>query len=1281
MYATTSTSYQQSESFDIRNFSDRLTPTKEKNRYCCPVCDGHNLTIDPKTGKYKCWNGCECRDIREAVSPWSELKCTRGNNHTPLHNNFQPQFNYQKPMLTRSQSLAGKGLHPKKSILNAGDSKGNQPVKPFTSPQSLPSGKDKGRKAGKSPHSNPQSLSGEKNKGIKAEKPSHSNASPLQSSQITLLKLSQGASDFPQPQKPKFIPKRVKELVEEAQTNIANSCQTKDLGNGVIEYIQTEVSILDTLTQTTYIYSDSQQVHRFDWCDASKSKGRGKTFMQCHIAADGTTKWTKGDKPWRAYRLEEAIATAKQQTESIAALLCQEGEKCVEIARMHGIASFTFQGSNWRPEEIKPTLEKIKDSLSSIVMVFLHDPDPTGLKKAEIFKKCCAEVGLPCILVNPKQICDRLPHDTGDIEEILAQMDVPEFIRKLEEEIHNAIDGTSNFEEIVNEDSEFFDSIPDSFEPNIEITQKAMEMLYGDKPWICVENQLYYWEDTHYKVSSNVVELKRISNFCNKYPVFKKDEVRFPYANPGTAEKILRWVKMRLGIDPKLVNPPGINCTNGVLQIYWVNDLPKWQLIDHSPNLYYTYKPIATYNPKADQKHCDRLMAALEPAQQKIFLRTIAASLDLATVRKYKGRLIKGLLCQGSGNNGKDTLREVVSLMYGKQGITGCTLADFAAYDDGRKFPLAKLRHSRINWASENTNTSRLDKIQSLKVLITGEELDAERKGIDAEEFTPNAIALFNVNDTPNLQATLEAIASRYAVLSFNKTYVSHPDPKKGELLADPRFKYDPIFMQTMVVPAFLNLVLQALVDLMVEGIDYNSTEEALLSIQAENCHLLQFSQDVGLGYDPNSTLTSNEIWTVLEQWYRDNGTLDYEETKQDKLKAIWVEQAKSSDKNVKAPNQVIPRFLQIFPKAKKVTVAHPSGKKTILAIQGIGFNPGVSPPVPPENSSLSINPTSTPISIPSTPIPPQTPPQETLLNQDFHPNHPNSSNQNGKFSRDVETQLNAQVNVGSQLNVQTNAENLLDTQINVGNQLNIQTNVENQLATQINVGNPLNIQTNAENLLNTQINVGKQLNVQTDNYVNNIESPTQNNYPNNQLLVETDNYQTKQKPEQLQENATSDRSLETNPSTLGWVGCNAQSTSIIGVETGVETGVLETPIGVQPTTVENYTTSNTAQTLPTGNISGTKVVSTTQPITINKGTRVRIKPHTFGSSQDGKEGVVLRIKEFECEGVKKTKYVVWLDDLSVGEKLRQVECYAIWLDVVVRNCKHKRFKLQTSQN
>jgi len=1068
------------KTFDIRNFIEKLTPTKEKNRYICPVCDGNNLTIDPQTGEYQCWNQCECRDIREAISPWEEVRGSRG----------------------ATQEQRGRGATFPKPL-------------PLPKKQPVPVPAD-----------------------------------------ATLVRLSAPVTDCPQPQPPSFIPKRVKRQVAAAKANLAN------------------------VVETVYKYSPHQQVSRFDWPDTSKAKGSDKTFVQCHIAADGSWQWTKGDDDWSAYRLDEAVAAAKN-TPGTAAILWQEGEKCVEIARINQIASCTLQGSNWSEAEIKRILTQIKTELLMAVMVFLYDPDTTGMKKAQNFQQCCMDVGLPCVLINPKLLCDNLPHDASDIEQILAQMEVPDFIRKLEEEIHAAVNGQAEFDQRVQEADDFLADIPDDFQPLSEITQKAFEILYGDLPWICAAEKLYCWDDTYYEYSPDVVELRRIANFCNNYPVLQGSQIRFPYANPAAVEKILRWVKIRVGVRPDALNPPGINCVNGVLQVIWSGKIPKWQLIEHTPDLYYTYKPLALYDPNADPTHCDRLLECLDPGQREIFLKIIAASLDLPTVRKHKGRMIKGLLCRGDGNNGKDTLREVVSLMYGKRGITGCTLADFAAYDEGRKFSLAKLVHSRVNWATENTNSDRLDKIQSLKALITGEPLDSERKGVDSEEFTPTAITLFNVNDTPNLQGTLEAIKSRYAVLSFNKTFVINADPTKGEIEADPRFKYDPIFVQTMVVPAFLNRVLQALVDLMRDGIDYNPTEAALAAIQTENCHLFQFCQDVGLDYKPDSILTASEIWTVLEQWYRDNGTLDYEETSNGKFKAVWVDQAKPSDKNIKAPNQIIPRFLQLFPKAKKLTIPHPSGKKTVLAIQGIGFNTG-SPPNEP--TSLSISSTCTAISTASTPIPPQFPPQKTTPNQDFHPTHPN-------FPSAITEKINH------------------DHQCQFPN------------------NNPQPQQTTPK-IVETLINQEQQ--------------------PTKPLP--------KPLPEQLPPNPKQNHNSETNPATLGWVGCDAQKSSILGVEIGVETGVADTLIAVQNSLVENETATDDTNPSPTQ----------PQPTpTIHKGTRVRIRPHTLGTVRDGKEGVVIRVKTENHGSSIITKFIVWLDDTTLDPSLRQVECFSSWLEVL----------------
>lgn len=858
-------------SFDIRNFTDRLTPAKGKNRYICPACQGDKLTIAPKTGKYQCWNGCECRDIREAISPWAELTDHKSNRH-------------------------------------------------------------------------------------RTHKPKPPTPAPIPAQAIALAKLP----------------------------NPATPLEKRQRGNWV---------------EIEYQYSDIQWVVRTEKPNPQKLKGYEKTTIPYHINAKGEPTKGKGDTAWNPYRIDEVQAHGKGKW-----VLGVEGESCVEAGRGLELVNFTLQGSAWTEDNLTRAMLQCKTAGVAGVAYF-PDYDETGRKKAAAMASAAVKVQLPFIELDPLALWSECP-DKGDIADWVKWgmeqgWDKQEFIRRLEEQFNAAADSVREGErDRVDSEgtSDEWDDTPRSFNPNEEFVQFTLNALYGDKPWICVDGDLYYWNETHYKHSKNAVEIKRLADWCNSYAVPGKDKsgqiiFKYPYAKPTKVKEALEWVKMRLSIDSDLLNPPGINCTNGVLQIEWnvveSNPVPHWRLIDHDPNLYYTYEPLVKYDPEASSEACDRLLEVLDAPQRDIFLKTIAASLDLATIRQHKGRLVRGLLLKGHGSNGKDTLREAVSMMYGRQGMTGCTLSDFASYDEGRKFPLARLKHSRCNWASENANTTRLDKIQSLKAFITGDTLSAEGKGKDENEFAPTGIALFNVNDTPKLQGTLEAIASRYGVLSFTKTFKIGADPSKGELEADPRFKYDPNFLRSEVLPAFLNRVLDALQRLMVEGIDYSCTQKALEDIQAENSHLFQFCQDTGLGYEPNAILTAGEAWERLEQWYQDNGTLAYEETSTGKQKAIWTEQADPSDRNVKGANQVLARFQQLFPKCKRVTVTHPTnGKKPIPALQGIGFIFGRNTPDGErDNNSGAFTPVPTPISsLPTpipTPIPTPTPSQKTTENQE----------------------------------------------------------------------------------------------------------------------------------------------------------------------------------------------------------------------------------------------------------------------------------------------------------
>jgi putative DNA primase/helicase len=846
-------------SFDIRNFQDQLEPSKAKNKFICPVCGGNDLSIVPETGKYRCFNNCECKDIREAIKPWAEVLAERaGANYTPSLNR-----------------LAAK---PKRIL--------------------------------------PKSA-------------------PIPDGELALVMLTQAATDIPQTQNitcklPKGIP-----------------------GNA---------------TQTIYPYGKTQWVIRYEWADYIKEKGYDKSFRQWHRLPDGTPEMRKGDEPWKAYRIDEAIAASKS-VQGTPALLQHEGEGCVEVGREHGLAGFTFQGSAWDKKSILPEYQLIKDSGIGLI-VFLHDPDDTGLKKLQTCQDCADEVGIAFIGINPHDICPDLPYKSSDIKEILGQMETPEFIRALEQEIHAAVAERSRSQQA---ELKNVDDTPNHQNPVVSFTQIAFQTLYADKNWMCAADQLYFHTGNHYKHSPDSAERRRIANFCNSLAVEnEKGVTTYPYATPAHVKKVLEWAKMRVEIDPELINPPGINCTNGIVRPVWNGKNFTTRLDPHTPQDYFIYEPLIEYNPLADTTDCERLLDCLDRPQQEILLRNLAASLDLQTVRRLKGREIKAILAVGLGSNGKDALRECISIIYGENGLTSVSLADFQLYDEGRKFNLAPLMHSRVNWASENPQTSRIDKIQSLKLFVTGNKLHCERKGKDHIEFTPNGIGIYNLNETPSFQGVMKAIQDRIAVLEFKKTFEKNPDPNNpNELLADPRFAYDKEFIRTKVAPAFLNKMLKALNDLIESGIDYECTTDAFRNLQKENNHLFDFIEAANIGYADDKEMTAKELWIRLEDYYIQTGTLTIDP---DNNRRIWVDQVRPSDKNVKGINQVIARIAQLFPKAVKATRYCDIAKRSVPVLKGIGVIDNILPTF--ENTRTTIDSTRTtdaPLTAP-----------ETSPNQDF---------------------------------------------------------------------------------------------------------------------------------------------------------------------------------------------------------------------------------------------------------------------------------------------------------
>jgi len=680
-------------------------------------------------------------------------------------------------------------------------------------------------------------------------------------------------------------------------------------------------------TQTTYDYNNNQKVVRYEWPDPTKPKEYDKTYRQFHLDADGKKVWKKGDARWPAYRIDEVVEVLKTvpDDEPIVVLM-PEGEKNVEIARSIRVASLTLQGSSWNDSEIQKMLETLRATGKNVVLGVLRDNDDTGIKKGKAVWLVARHIQFPCVVVDPREMWEDIP-EKGDIQQFLENMEADEFLIQVESEIFKAANTlNSNIspnshprtqKDVVRleSNSSTTDYIPDAAPmPEQNYVQKAVEALYSGSYWASITGQLYEFTGTHYELRPEAIEKRRILDWLSTYSEFIKGKYRCNRANSASVNEVYAYILLREAVDSNAINPDGLNCANGVVRI---NSDGSHLLMPHNPKQIYTYVGCR-YDPSIDVADCNRFLECLKPSEREVFLRTAAAGLNLKLVRsKLTGRGVKGLLCQGEGSNGKDTARTILAAVFGR-GMTGKSLSDFRAYDNGRKFSLAGIEGGICNWASENTAKVDLDNLQSLKQFITGDILDIERKGKDGYEYKPAAIFFANCNKLPSITGGTAAIDDRYGILRFNKTYKRGADPSQGELEADPRFKDDENFILERIAPAMLNKMLERLPLLLAEGIDYRVTREAMREAQEESRHLWQFAREVGLEVKSGSRVWVTDLWQQLQDWYVETGILEIEDTdERKKPKLIWNELSNKYDAPVKSINQLSSRLAEIFPKVQ----------------------------------------------------------------------------------------------------------------------------------------------------------------------------------------------------------------------------------------------------------------------------------------------------------------------------------------------------------------------------
>ena len=441
-------------------------------------------------------------------------------------------------------------------------------------------------------------------------------------------------------------------------------------------------------------------------------------------------------------------------------------------------------------------------------------------------------------------------------------------------------------------------------------------------PLITVCGQTYRWEKTHYRLIPNSVLKRKIVGIAQITKVPLKDGGEsHPFIKPRFITEALQWIQLRTERDGSELNPDGyVNCRNGVLHITWDGSRPVPVLQKHDPELHlFTDPPGVTYNPQADLTQVNKLLECLTVPGRAIFLEVAGATMDVDAVRN-RGHRIPALMLIGSGANGKDSIREALAQLHGKQSVATLSIKDWQGYEAGSgrgRFSVMQLDRARLSIASENSGAFKIDNLESLKAAITGEPMYVEGKGLQGNQITPRAVFMFFLNQPPLLDGGSAAIASRWGIAKMPHTYSTNP--KQGEKLADPRFKHDPDFLANEVLPGLLNLMIQALGDVVQHGFSLDSVSADLQELKEATCHIHGFLRDAGyvVTNAQIDVVEAKDVWDDLQRWYQQNEWMN-----QDKFLDWKFIETKDGDEPVRAARLLPKRLKQLYPdtRSKRAT-------------------------------------------------------------------------------------------------------------------------------------------------------------------------------------------------------------------------------------------------------------------------------------------------------------------------------------------------------------------------
>lgn len=284
---------------------------------------------------------------------------------------------------------------------------------------------------------------------------------------------------------------------------------------------------------------------------------------------------------------------------------------------------------------------------------------------------------------------------------------------------------------------------------------KFAKFLLTQYEIIKVNKQLLIYKDGIYMVGHDIIETEMIKHISN--------------LNKQKRNEVLSYLELLVPEDDRPSDTEFIAFRNGIYNIDTDDfmDFNKSIIITNKIN--YNYVPDA-YSEIAD-KTLDKL-SCYDPQIRSLLEEVIGYTFF------RRNELRKAFILVGDKSNGKSTYLNMICQLLGSENTTALDLKEL-----GDRFKTAELFGKLAN-IGDDIGDEFIPNPAIFKKVVSGDRVNAERKGQDPFDFSPYAKQLFSANSIPRIKDKSGAVLDRLVIVPFEATF-SKDDPD-----FDPYIKY-----------------------------------------------------------------------------------------------------------------------------------------------------------------------------------------------------------------------------------------------------------------------------------------------------------------------------------------------------------------------------------------------------------------------------------------------------------------------------------------------------------